>query len=87
VPSELRKSWNHARPNLQGGPDGPQGGHDPGSNNLRVYVLTAATRAVYPLPGLARPSAGLAAVPSGPRGAKAVVRPPLPDHLVSWLTR
>lgn len=58
---------------------------DPGSNNLRVYVLAAATRSVYPLPDLVRPSAGAVGVPSSPRVAQA--RPPLPSRLVSWLTR
>jgi hypothetical protein len=57
---------------------------DPRSNNLRVYVVAAAIRAVYPLPDLA---------PAGPRpievdrGRPDVVTPALPGRLRSWLTR
>jgi hypothetical protein len=60
---------------------------DPGTNNLRVYVLTAATRAVYPLPGPARPSADPASVPGRPRATTTPAQSPLPVRLVSWLTR
>ena len=59
---------------------------DPGSNNLRVYVVAAATRAVYPLPALARSTAsrstgGERARPDTP------VAPLLPSRFLSWLTR
>ena len=61
---------------------------DPGSNNLRVYVVAAATRAVYPLPAVVRSAAGSpGARTSGrpPTGAR--TRPLLPGRLLAWLTR
>ena len=60
---------------------------DPESNNLRVYVVAAATRAIYPLSPPARPRRR--------RPRRAPDRPPaggagtplLPGRLLSWLTR
>jgi hypothetical protein len=60
---------------------------DEGSNNLRVYVLTAATRAVYPLPTVTRPSARPAPGRSAPPPASAFAPPLLPGRLLGWLTR
>ena len=60
---------------------------DPGSNNLRVYVVAAATRAIYPLPALARSAAGSPAVRTGGRQLTGPVRPLLPGRLLNWLTR
>jgi hypothetical protein len=60
---------------------------DQGSNNLRVYVLAAATRAVYPLPSLPRPSARPTPGQSGPPPASAFAPPLLPGRLLGWLTR
>src|SRR5262245_35874620 len=48
---------------------------DPGSNNLRVYVLTAATRSVYPLPDLVPSTASAGRGPSAARAAQAAPRP------------
>jgi uncharacterized protein DUF6982 len=58
---------------------------DPESNNLRVYVVGAATRAVYPLPSVGRAPAASPA----PRAARppAASAPLLPGRLLSWLTR
>jgi hypothetical protein len=60
---------------------------DPESNNLRVYVVATAIKAVYPLPALARSAAG--PHPTGvDRGRpEAPVPPLLPSRLRSWLTR
>jgi hypothetical protein len=56
------------------------------SNNLRVYVVAAATRAVYPLEPAARSMAGSAATRTD--RARAVAGTPLlPGRLLSWLTR
>jgi hypothetical protein len=58
---------------------------DPESNNLRVYVVAAATRAVYPLPSVGRaPAASPAPRADRPPAASA---PLLPGRLLSWLTR
>lgn len=55
---------------------------DPDSNNLRVYVVAAATRAVYPLP-----AAGASAPGSRSTGRpETLVAPLLPRRLLSWLT-
>jgi hypothetical protein len=60
---------------------------DPESNNLRVYVVAAATRAVYPLEPLVRSKAGSTA-PRAERSASAALAGPLlPTRLLSWLTR
>jgi hypothetical protein len=60
---------------------------DPESNNLRVYVVAAATRAVYPLEPLVRSKAGSTA-PRAERAASAALAGPLlPTRLLSWLTR
>ena len=59
---------------------------DQGSNNLRVYVLAAATRTIYPIPTFARSTAGSAA---GYR-ARPPSSPParvLPGRLLAWLTQ
>ena len=60
---------------------------DPESNNLRVYVVAAATRAVYPLPSppTFRAGASVSRADRAARGAHAV--PLLPGRLLSWLTR
>ena len=60
---------------------------DPESNNLRVYVVAAATRAVYPLEPLARSTSGSAA----PRAGR-TAPPPSPLRCfqaasLRWLTR
>jgi hypothetical protein len=61
---------------------------DSGSNNLRAYVVAAATRAVYPLPTVNRLAGGSAAARSrGNRVAPVPGRPPLPARLLSWLAR
>jgi hypothetical protein len=60
---------------------------DPESNNLRVYVVAAATRAVYPLSPPARPiSAATTPRPDRPPVGSAGT-PLLPGRLLSWLTR
>jgi uncharacterized protein DUF6982 len=60
---------------------------DPESNNLRVYVVAAATRAVYPLSPPARP-APIATMPRADRPpATGASTPLLPSRLLSWLTR
>jgi hypothetical protein len=60
---------------------------DPESNNLRAYVVVAATRAIYPLEPRAHSNAG----PPTPRadrvGPAALAGPLLPSRLLSWLTR
>jgi len=61
---------------------------DPRSNNLRVYVLTAATRAVYPLPSVVRTRADAAPVPASSVPEPPVLaRPLLPGRMLAWLTR
>ncbi len=60
---------------------------DPESNNLRVYVVAAATRAVYPLSPPARPApaAGTPRPDRPPTGGASTSL--LPGRLLSWLTR
>jgi hypothetical protein len=58
---------------------------DPESNNLRVYVVAPATRAVYPLPSVAGAGAFASRADRAPRDASAV--PLLPGRLLRWLTR
>ena len=61
---------------------------DPESNNLRVYVVAAGTRAVYPVEPVFRPK-------GGPSASRVDRRPPnvaaasaiLPGRLIGWLTR
>ena len=60
---------------------------DPESNNLRVYVVATATRAVYPLPALMRSAAGSPGVRGDRPPSDALVGPLLPSRLLSWLTR
>jgi hypothetical protein len=71
---------------------------DPESNNLRVYVLAAATRAVYPVPIVKRPSprptadppiarSKPASVPTRSASASAFARPILPGRMLAWLAR
>jgi len=63
---------------------------DPESNNLRVYVVAAATRAVYPLPPslvVVRSAAGSPLVQSGRPPSDARAGPLLPGRLLTWLTR
>ena len=60
---------------------------DPESNNLRVYVVAAATRAVYPLspPGRPAPATGAPRPDRPPTGGAGT--PLLPGRLLGWLTR
>ena len=63
---------------------------DAESNNLRVYVVAAATRAVYPLPpvpAVARSTAGSPGVRGGRLPSETSARPLLPSRLLTWLTR
>ena len=61
---------------------------DPGSNNLRVYVVAAATKAVYPFEPVFRPKAGPSASPVDRRpGHTATASSILPGRLIRWLTR
>lgn len=61
---------------------------DQGSNNLRVYVLTAATRMAYPLPALARSAVGSSVVrQSGRQHTSPPVQPLLPGRVLAWLAR
>ena len=60
---------------------------DPESNNLRVYVVAAATRVVYPLPPLVRARSLSAAPRAACTTSAALTGPPLPSRLLSWLTR
>ena len=60
---------------------------DPESNNLRVYVVAAATRAVYPLEPRARSNAGATTPRADRAGTAALAGPLLPSRLLSWLTR
>jgi hypothetical protein len=60
---------------------------DPESNNLRVYVVHAATRAVYPLSPPARPVSAPTTPRSGRSPAGAAGTPLLPGRLLGWLTR
>jgi hypothetical protein len=63
---------------------------DPESNNLRVYAVAAAIRAVYPLPAspVAVRSAAGSPVPRGGRPpSDALAGPLLPGRLLTWLTR
>jgi hypothetical protein len=57
------------------------------SNNLRVYVVASAVRAVYPLPSRARSIPGVRLAPDGPAPPDAVAGPLLPSRLLSWLAR
>jgi len=59
---------------------------DHGSNNLRVYVLAAATRTIYPIPTFTRSTVRS---PAGQRGRPATSPPDrviLPGRLLAWLT-
>jgi hypothetical protein len=56
------------------------------SNNLRVYVVAAATRAIYPLAPATRSMAGSAATRAD-RASSVLGAPLLPGRLLSWLTR
>ncbi len=60
---------------------------DPESNNLRVYVVAAATRAVYPLPSPPVVAAGAPSLRAGRAHRDALATPLLPGRLRSWLTR
>jgi hypothetical protein len=60
---------------------------DTESNNLRVYVVALATRAVYPLEPLVRSKAGSAALRADRAPSAALAGPLLPTRLLSWLTR
>ena len=60
---------------------------DPESNNLRVYVVAASTRAIYPLEPLARWKATSAGARDDRLASAALAGPLLPGRLLSWLTR
>jgi hypothetical protein len=60
---------------------------DPGSNNLRVYVVAAGTKAVYPLERIAHPKPARTPGPVDRALATAGAGPPLPGRLLNWLTR
>lgn len=60
---------------------------DPESNNLRVYVVSASTRAVYPLPAVARPKPEARAPVVAQARHEIPVAPLLPTRLLAWLTR
>lgn len=61
---------------------------DPGSNNLRVYVVAAGTRAVYPFEPVLRPKRSPFARPVDRRpGHTATASAILPGRLLGWLTR
>jgi hypothetical protein len=57
------------------------------SNNLRVYVVAAATRAVYPLAPLPVLAAGAPAFRGDRTPRDTPAGPLLPSRLLSWLTR
>ena len=60
---------------------------DPGSNNLRVYVVATGTKAVYPLerPPQVKPSPAVAHPSRATATAPAAL--PLSSRLLNWLTR
>jgi hypothetical protein len=60
---------------------------DPESNNLRVYVVAAATRAIYPLSPPARPAPAGSMPRSDRLSAGSGSAPLLPGRLLTWLTR
>ena len=60
---------------------------DPESNNLRVCVIAAATRAVYPLPMPALPAAGSRSTGGDRACPEPPAAAPLPSRLLGWLTR
>jgi hypothetical protein len=59
---------------------------DQESNNVRVYVVAGATRAVYPLEPVAR-TAGSVTLGADQNTSFAATSPLLPGRLLSWLTR
>ena len=59
---------------------------DPESNNVRVYVIAAATRAVYPLPAPALAAAGSRSTGGDRVRPETPAAPPLPSRLLHWLT-
>ena len=60
---------------------------DPESNNLRVYVVAAGTRAIYPLSPPARPMPASTTPRAERPPAGGAGTPLLPGRLLSWLTR
>jgi hypothetical protein len=60
---------------------------DPESNNLRVYVVAAATRAVYPLPISSAFAVGTSSSRVDRTHRAAPTAPLLPGRLLGWLTR
>ena len=60
---------------------------DPESNNLRVYVVATATRAVYPIPPATRSRGAAPAASTGRAAAVASSGPLLPSRILNWLTR
>lgn len=59
---------------------------DPESNNLRVYVVAGATRAVYPMEPVAR-TVGALTLGTDRGTSSATSSPLLPGRLLNWLTR
>jgi hypothetical protein len=57
------------------------------SNNLRVYVVAAATRVVYPLEPIVRVRGGAFALAADRAHTPVLASPLLPGRLLSWLTR
>jgi hypothetical protein len=60
---------------------------DPESNNLRVYVVAAATRAIYPLEPVARPKSGTSPAHADRPVVTGSAGTLLPGRLLGWLTR
>ncbi len=60
---------------------------DPESNNLRVYVVAASTRAVYPIPPVIRSRSAAPAAAAGRADGAASSAPLLPSRFLNWLTR
>jgi hypothetical protein len=71
--------------------DDPQGFFlipaDPGSNNLRVYVVAAGTKAVYPLARIANPRPASTPGRVDRASGTATASSPLSGRLLNWLTR
>jgi len=57
---------------------------DPGSNNLRAYVVIAATRGIYPLEPVFRAKTGASTADRAVPASSASI---LPSRLLGWLTR
>jgi len=60
---------------------------DPESNNLRVYVIAAATRAIYRFEPILRSKGGSSATVGARTPSVAPTAPFMPGRLLAWLTR